>query len=168
MIASVSSAAGDNRLGRRANCARSIVSAYSRRVRNCHPSAISVSSTPWSSAYTDRRAARAAWTACSPAGGSNDASSSSVRGREAANSAASSSFVRGCTRNHHRAEGLTLRKRHQAALGELEQGDERRQHIDDRGAAAHDVGPAKLLVVGEESIDLRRRALDVERTRDDA
>src|SRR6266545_3396770 len=49
MIARVSSAAGDNRRGRSANCARSIVSPYSRRVRNCQPSAISTNSTPWSS-----------------------------------------------------------------------------------------------------------------------
>src|SRR2546421_397286 len=48
MIASVSSAAGLSRRGRSANCARSIASAYSRRVRNCHPCAISTSSTPWS------------------------------------------------------------------------------------------------------------------------
>src|SRR5712692_6714173 len=53
MIASVSSAAGDRRRGRSANCARSMVSAYSRRVRNCHPSAISTSSTPCSSPYAE-------------------------------------------------------------------------------------------------------------------
>src|SRR2546425_7914019 len=104
MIASVSSAAGDSRRGRSATCARSIVSAYSRRVRNCQPSAISASSTPWSSVYADRRAARAARTAGSPAVGSSDASSSIVSGRDAANSAASSSFARDCTRDHRSEE----------------------------------------------------------------
>src|SRR5256886_16129809 len=48
MMASVSSAAGESRRGRKANWARSRASAYSRRVRNCHPCAISTSSTPWS------------------------------------------------------------------------------------------------------------------------
>src|SRR3989441_548644 len=49
MMDSVSRAAGESRRGRSANWARSIVSAYSRRVRNCHPWAISTSSTPCSS-----------------------------------------------------------------------------------------------------------------------
>src|SRR5205807_95860 len=64
MMASVSSAAGESRRGRKANWARSMASAYSRRVRNCHPCAISTSSTPWSwAAYASRISASPAWTA---------------------------------------------------------------------------------------------------------
>src|SRR2546429_9806896 len=148
MMASVSSAAGDRRRGRSANCARSIVSAYSRRVRNCQPSAISTSSTPWSSPYCDCRAARAARTAAAPAAGSSDASSSSVSGRDAANSAASSSFARGlsgCTLDDHRAEWFGLGQSERAALGELEERDKRREDVNDRGLWADDIQPSKLV-----------------------
>src|SRR5437867_2247997 len=168
MIASVSSAAGDKRRGRSANCARSMVSAYSRRVRNCHPSAISTSSTPCSSPYIDRISSMAARTAISPAPWSSDASSSSVSGRDAANSAASSSFARGLlgrTGDDYRAEGFGLRERQRAALGQLEEGDERRQYVDDRGAPAHDVGPAELLPRRQERVDPGGRPFDVERAR---
>src|SRR5256885_3617215 len=46
---------------------------------------------------------------------------------DAANSAASSSFARDCTRDHHRTERFGLRQRERAAFGELEEGDKRRQ-----------------------------------------
>src|SRR5258705_2987153 len=169
MMASVSSAAGDSRRGRSANCARSIVSPYSRRVRNCHPSAISTSSTPWSSSYAATSSASDARTALSPAPGSSEASSSSVSGRDAANSAASSSFVRECTRDHHRAERFGLGQRERAALRELEKGDKRRQHVHQRRLRTPDrVPPAERLALREQRQDPRRRPFDVERTRDDA
>src|SRR5258705_5240295 len=169
MMASVSSAAGDSRRGRSANCARSIVSPYSRRVRNCHPSAISTSSTPWSSSYAATSSASDARTALSPAPGSSEASSSSVSGRDAANSAASSSFVRECTRDHHRAERFGLGQRERAALRELEKGDKRRQHVHQRRLGSPDrVPPAERLALREQRQDPRRRTFDVERTRDDA
>src|SRR5438034_5733447 len=111
MIASVSSAAGERRRGRRANWARSIASAYSRRVRNCHPCAISTSSIPWSwAAYTARISASPVWTAPSPACGSSVDSSPTVSGRDDANSAASSSFARGLTLDHDRGERPVLRE----------------------------------------------------------
>src|SRR5438046_1715390 len=111
MIASVSSAAGERRRGRRANWARSIASAYSRRVRNCHPCAISTSSIPWSwAAYTARISASPVWTAPSPACGSSVDSSPTVRGRDDANSAASSSFARGLTLDRDRGERPALRE----------------------------------------------------------
>src|SRR5436309_3117912 len=98
MMASVSSAAGESRRGRSANCARSIASAYSRCVRNCHPCAISISSTPWSPvAKAFRSSTRAARTAAAPACGSRVTNSSTVSGRAEANSAASTSFARGLT-----------------------------------------------------------------------
>src|SRR5256885_723900 len=98
MIASVSSAAGESRRGRSANWARSIASAYSRRVRNCHPCPISTSSTLWSAAANaSPSSASAACTATSPAPGSSVRSSSTVSGRDDANSAASNSFARGLT-----------------------------------------------------------------------
>src|SRR2546422_1172669 len=168
MIASVSSAAGDSRRGRSANCARSIVSAYSRRVRTCHPSAISTSSTPCSSLYAARSSASAVRTALSPAMGSSEPSSSSVSGRDAANSAASSSFARDCTRDHHRTERFGLRQRERAAFGELEEGDKRRQHVHKRCLRADRVAPAERLALGEQRLDPRGRALDVERARHDA
>src|SRR5437667_1705 len=122
MMASVSSAAGESRRGRKANWARSMASAYSRRVRNCHPCAISTSSTPWSWAtYASRISASPAWTAASPACGSRVRSSPTVSGRDDANSAASSSFARGLTLDHDRGERPLLRDAQGAALGELEQ-----------------------------------------------
>src|SRR5439155_13073530 len=129
------------------------------------PSAISTSSTPWSSAYTNRRAARAARTACSPAVGSNDASSSSVRGREAANSAASSSFARDCTRDHHRAEWFRLRERERAALGELEQRDKRREYVHQRCLRTNGVLPTEDLPLRQQRRDAGRGSFDVERAR---
>src|SRR2546422_6915362 len=115
----------------------------------------------------DGRAARAARTAGSPAVGSSDASSSIVSGRDAANSAASSSFARDCTRDHHRAEWFELRQREGAAFGELEQGDKRRQHIHQRRlwSPPDGVAPAERLALGEQRLDPRRRALDVQRDR---
>ena len=104
MMASVSSAAGDSRRGRSANCARSIVSAYSRRVEElpalgdlyqldamlCAP-------------YVATNLGQQRGMALSGHVGIERArSSSSVSGRDAANSAASSSFARGCAPDHHR------------------------------------------------------------------
>src|SRR5512135_1251039 len=164
MIASVSSAAGERRRGRSANCARSIGSAYSGRVRNCHPSAISTSSTPWSpEANAVRNSSRAACSASFPASGSSVASSSSPSGRDAANNAASSSFARGLTPDHHGGERFGLRDLHRAALGQLEQRNEGGQHLDDAGASSDDVVPAERLVLLQEGENPRRRALDVER-----
>src|SRR6267378_1348573 len=165
MMASVSSAAGDRRRGRSANCARSIVSAYSRRVRNCHASAISTSSTPWSSVYELASSASAARTAPSLTSGSSDASSSSVSGRDAANNAASSSFARGCTIDHHGAERLLLRQRQGTALRELEQRDERREDIHERRLWANCFRPSERLVFFQQSQDPRGRAFHVERPR---
>src|SRR5687768_13872053 len=168
MMASVSSAAGDNRRGRSANCARSIVSAYSPRVRNCHPSAISTSSTLWSWLNSAWSSAIASRMPLSPACGSSDASSSIVSGRDAANSAASSSFVRGCTPDHHRAEGFGLLERQGAALGELEERDERGQHVDERGLRTDRLRPTERLVLLEQGMNPGGGSLDVERPRHDA
>ena len=59
----------------------------------------------------------------------------------------------GRTGDDYRAEGFGLRERQRAALGQLEEGDERRQYVDDRGAPAHDVGPAELLPRRQERVD---------------
>src|SRR6266581_4856062 len=149
-MASVSSAAGLSRRGRNANCARSITSAYSRRVRNCHPCRISSS---------------AARTAAAPACGSSVASSSTGSGRNAENSAASSSFARGLTANHDRSERPILPQPERPTLGELEQRDESRQRVHQAGALAHDVAPSELGALGEQRLDLRGRTLHVERPR---
>src|SRR5204863_2008675 len=164
MMASVSSAAGESRRGRNANWARSMASAYSRRVRNCHPCAISTSSTPWSwAAYASRISASAAWTAVSPACGSSVPSSPTVSGRDDANSAASSSFARGLTLDHERGERPLLRHAQGAALGELEQRDERGQDVHDRGTVSHNVEPAAALSRGQQPLDPRGGAFHVER-----
>src|SRR2546429_1646783 len=149
-MASVSSAAGESRRGRSANWARSIASAYSRRVRNCHPCAISTSSTPWSrAANASRSSASAACTATSPSPGSSVRSSSTVSGRDDANSAASNSFARGLTADLDRGERSLLMYAQGPALGQLQQRDEHRQHVDDRGPLSHDVEPAELRALGE-------------------
>src|SRR3989454_502105 len=169
MIASVSSAAGERRRGRRANWVRSIASAYSRRVRNCHPCAISTSSIPWSwAAYVPRISASPAWTAPSPACGSSVDSSPTVSGRDDANSAASSSFARGLTLDHDRSERSVLREPQRAALGQLEQRDERGQDVHERGTLPHDLQPATALALRQERLNPRRGALDVERARQHA
>src|SRR5213593_3750898 len=133
MMASVSRAAGLSRRGRSANCARSIASAYSRRVRNCHPCAISINSTPWSLvANAFRSSASAVRSAVAPACGSRVASSSTVSGRAEANSAASTSFASGLTADLNRGERPLLVNVQRAALGKLEQGDESGQVDHDR------------------------------------
>src|SRR5512145_279173 len=161
MMARVSSAAGDSRRGRSANCARSSGSAYSARVRNCQPPAISASSTPCaSSPNAARSSASAARTASSPASGSSVASSTTVSGREAANSAASSSFARGLTADHHGGEGGGLAQRQRAALRQLEQREERRQDFDDPRARIEELPPAELVPLGEQGLDPARGTLD--------
>src|SRR6266404_1440402 len=166
MMASVSRAAGLRRRGRSANCARSIASAYSRRVRNCHPCAISISSTPWSPvANASRSSASAPRTAAAPACGSRVSSSSTVSGRADANSAASTSFARGLTTDLNRGERPLLVNVQRAALGELQQGDERGQDIYDGGPLPHDVAPAEHRPLGEQRLDALGRALHVERPR---
>src|SRR5256712_3033351 len=145
MMASVSSAAGDRRRGRSANCARSIASAYSRRDRNCQPCAISTSSTPWPPvAYVSRTSLSATRTLPSPACGSSAHSSSTVSGRDAANSAASSSFASGLTADHDGAERPVLVKPERAALGELQQRDEGGEYVHDLRTRSHDVPPRKF------------------------
>src|SRR2546423_7325872 len=162
MMASVSSAAGLSRRGRSANCARSIASAYSRRERNCHPCAISISSTPWSPvANASRSSARAARTAAVPAGGSSVSSSSTVSGRADANSAASTSFARGLTADLNRGERPLLVNLQRAALGQLEQGDERGQDVHDRGTLPHDVVPPARRAGGEQRLNALRRPFHV-------
>src|SRR5881392_27215 len=169
MMASVSSAAGESRRGRSANWARSMASAYSRRVRNCHPWAISTSSTPWSAAAKpSRSSASAAWTAASPAVGSRVRSSSTVSGRDDANSAASNSFARGLTADLDRGEGSLLVHAQGPTLGELQESDEHGEHVDECGTRAHDVQPAELRALDEQRLQLRGRPLHIERPGYDA
>src|SRR5437762_6622166 len=163
MMASVSSAAGERRRGRSANWARSIASAYSRRVRNCHPCAISTSSIPWSwSAYAARISARPACTAPSPACGSSVDSSPTVSGRDDANSAASSSFARGLTLDHNRGERPVLGESQRATPGQPQQRDERGQDVHERGPLPHDLQPAEARTLRQQRLNPRRGALDVE------
>src|SRR2546430_2284791 len=164
MMASVSRAGGESRRGRNANWARSIASADSRRVRNCPPCAISTSPTPWSAAANpSRSSASAACTAASPAAGSSVRSSSTVSGRDDANSAASNSFARGLTADLDRGEGSLLVHAQGPTLGELQQSDEHGEHVDECGTRAHDVQPADLRALGEQRLELRGRPLHVER-----
>src|SRR5438552_126474 len=166
MMASVSSAAGLSRRGRSANCARSIASAYSRRERNCHPCAISISSTPWSPvANASRSSARAARTAAVPAGGSSVSRSSTVSGRAEANSAASMSFARGLTADLNQGERPLLVNVQRTALRELEQGDERGQDVHDRGTLPHDVAPPERRPLAEPRLNALRRPFHVQRPR---
>src|SRR5213592_2119536 len=165
MMASVSSAAGLSRRGRSANCARSIASAYSRRVRTCHPCAISTSSTPWSPvANASRISARAARSAVAPACGSSVWISSTVSGRAEANSAASTSFASGLTADLNRGERPLLVHVQRAALGELEQGDEGGQDVHDRRTFPHDVAPPEHRTFREQRLNPLGRALHVERS----
>src|SRR3989454_10305276 len=166
MMASVSRAAGLRRRGRSANCARSIASAYSRRVRNCHPCAISISSTPWSPvANASRSSVRAPRTAAAPACGSRVSNSSTVSGRADANSAASTSFARGFTTDLNRGERPHLVNVQGAALGELQQGDEGGQHVHEGGTLPYDVAPPERRPLGEQRLNALGRALHVERDR---
>src|SRR2546421_91365 len=166
MIASVSSAAGESRRGRSANWARSIASAYSRRVRNCQPCAISTSSTPWSTAANpSRNSASAACTAASPAAGSSVRSSSTVSGRDDANSAASNSFARGLTADLDRGERALLVYAQGPTLGELQQRDEYGQHVDDGGALAHGLQPAKLRALRQQRLQPGGRPFHIQRPR---
>src|SRR3989442_6510490 len=160
MMARGSRAAGDSRRGRNANWARSSASAYSGRVRNCHPSPISASSTPWSAAaHAARNSFSAARVPTSPASASRVASSSSVSGRLAANSAASSSCASGLTADHHGGERLGLMQPAAAALGKLEQRNERRQHLHHSGSGADDVDPPEFLPLREQRRDPGGRPL---------
>src|SRR2546422_1375231 len=164
MMASVSRAAGLKRRGRSANCARPLPWASPRRVRNCHPCAISISSPPWSPvANASRSPASAPRTAAAPACGSRVASSSTVSGRAEANRAASISCARGLTPDLNRGERPLLVNVQRAALGELQQGDERGQDIYDGGPLPHDVAPPELRPPGEQRLDAFDRALHVER-----
>src|SRR5881628_543134 len=166
MMARVSSAAGLSRRGRSANCAGSIASAYSRRVRNCHPCAISISSTPWSPvANASRSSARAPRTAAAPACGSSVSNSSTVSGRAEAYSAASTSFASGLTADLNRGERPRLVNVQGAALGELEQGDEGGQDVHECGTLPHDVAPPERRPLGEQRLNALGRALHVERPR---
>src|SRR5439155_15002058 len=169
MMARVSSAAGLSRRGRSPNCARSIASAYSRRVTTCHPCAISISSTPWSPvAKASRSSARAARTAAVPACGSRVSNSSTVSGRAEAYSAASTSFARGLTADLNRSERPLLVNAQGAALGELEQGDEGGQDIHDCGTLPYDVAPREHRALREQRLNALGRALHVERPRNHA
>src|SRR2546430_12337918 len=126
-----------------------MASAYSRRVRNCHPCAISTSSTPWSAAANaSRSSASAAWTAASPAAGSSVRSSSTVSGRDDANSAASNSFARGLTADLDRGEASLLEHAQGPTLGELQQTDEAGEDVHQGGTRAHDCQPAEIRAAG--------------------
>src|SRR3989475_8528280 len=166
MMASVSSAAGGRRRGRSANGAGRIAPASSRRDRNCQPCAISTSSTPCPPvAYVSRTSLSAARTVPSPACGSSEHSSSTVSGRDAANRAASSSFASGLTADHDGAERPVLVELEGAALGELEQRDERGEHVHGGGARPHHVPPREFLAPGQQRVDFRRPPFHVEGAR---
>src|SRR3954471_1873291 len=142
MIANVSSAAPDRRAGRAANCARSIASVYSARVRICQPPPISTSSTPWpSTSYDSRISSSAACSCARDASESRVASSSVAIGRALANSAASSSFASGVTRDFHVGEWFRLRHAQLAELGQLEKAEQRRENLPRLGAVFDDVRP---------------------------
>src|SRR5436189_15034 len=101
----------------------------------------------------------------SPASGSSVARSSSVSGRLAANSAASSSCASGLTTDHHGGERFGLLHLAGPTLGELEQGDERRQDLHHPRPGPDHVDPPELLALGEQRGDPRGRAFDVQRPR---
>ena len=63
-------------------------------------------------------------------------SSSTVSGRAALKSAASSSWASGVTGDHHRRERRGLSEADDAALGQLEQGQQGGEHVHDRGPRA--------------------------------
>src|SRR6188472_4550196 len=75
--------------------------------------------------------------------GSRAASSSSGMGRPLANSAASSSFASGVTGDLHGGEGTGLTELQLATLGELEQGEQGREHLPRFGIAVQDVTPPR-------------------------
>src|SRR3982750_3928547 len=122
MIASVSSAAPDNRAGRAASCARSIASVYSARVRICQPPPTSTSSTPCPAvSYVSRNSSSADWSAAGDTSGSSAASSSSGIGRALAKSAASSSLASGFTTDQYGGKGSELCEAQLTAARQFEQ-----------------------------------------------
>src|SRR4051794_30116677 len=102
-------------------------------------------------------------TSASVASGSRVDSSSTVSGREALKSAASSSWASGVTGDHHRREGGRLSQTDGAPLGQLEQGEEHGEEIGDGGARAQRVEPAEFLPFLEQRLDAPGGGLDIER-----
>src|SRR3954471_10174962 len=166
MIANVSSAAPDRRAGRAANCARSIASVYSARVRICQPPPISTSSTPWPSTSYDSRISSSA--ACSSAGDASDssvASSSVAIGRALANSAASSSFASGVTRDFHVGEWFGLRHFQLTELRQLQEAKKRRKNLPGLGVLPNDLRPEDARFELEHRANNRDGAGDVDGAR---
>src|SRR5438067_2529992 len=164
MMASVSSAAADNRWGRAASWARSIASVYSARVRICQPPAISTSSTPCPSlSLCNRSSSSAELNAALDASGSSGESSSTGTGRALANSAASSSFARVVTGDLNVGKWPRLRHTKLAEPLELEQPEQRRQHLTRRRVLAHHVRPLQPRLDREQRPDDLDRGRHVER-----
>src|SRR5688572_5490891 len=162
MMASVSSAAADNRAGRLASCARSIASVYSARVRICHPPPVSISSTPWpASSYCVRSSVSAPATSSSVASESSVARSPIEMGDELANSAASSSFASGLTLDLHVGKGPVLPQLHFAALRHLQQSEQDRKDLPRLGSRAYEIAPAAAAPEREDVAHDGDRAFDV-------
>src|SRR5688572_7456962 len=168
MRARVSSAAPDRRCGRAANCARSIASVNSGRVRICHPSPSSTSSTPCPFAwYVSRISPNAARTAAGDASASRPASSSTGTGRLLAKSAASSSLARGFTCDHQGSEGGGLAESELTAPGQFQECEECRQHLPRLCRGTNHVVPARPGAQFEHGADGTYRTVDVEGARND-
>src|SRR5437868_8210965 len=103
--------------------------------------------------------------AAGEASGSSAASSSGGMGRPLAKSAASSSFASGVTRDLQGGEGTTLMQATLAAARQLEQRQERREHLPRLGAGGADVHPAHVGAQREQPADRVDRAVHVERAR---
>ena len=88
-------------------------------------------------------------------------------GRALAKSAASSSLARGFTTDQDGGEGCELREPELTAARELEQREQRGEHLPRlRGRRAH-VAPPRGRAQGEDGTHSRDRTIDIERTRDD-
>src|SRR3954469_19743836 len=130
MIARVSRAAAERRCGRAASCARSIASVYSARVRICQPPPTSTNSTPCPAvSYVSRNSSSADCRAAGDASESSAASSSSGMGRALAKSAASSNLASGFTTDQYGGKGSELGEAQLTAARELEQRQQRREHL---------------------------------------
>src|SRR5690349_17072806 len=128
---------------------------------------MSTSSTPWfPAAKLSRISMSAALTAAAPDSGSRVSNSSTGSGRAAANSAASSSWASGLTADLDGRERPVLAHGESTPFRQLEQRDEGRQHVHERGPLPDHVPPPEGLPLAEQALDSRGGALDVERPRD--
>src|SRR2546423_12375011 len=94
-------------------------------------------------------------------------SASTGTGTALAKSAASSSFARGVTCDLEGSEGAWLHQSQLAALGELQQGKQYREHFPWFGVSRQNVLPMRVCANREQGPDNADRSINIQRARDD-